>query len=381
MGVVRRRGNGYMIDYYNAVGKRRWETIGPNKKAAEAVLAQRMWDRHNGKFKVATRTCRFEEFAAKWFEDYCGLQHRMGRMKPSTLRCYRDCLAQHITPFFGTRTLDDITLPQVNAFTKTLLEKALSPKTVGNILVVLKEMLKHAVQWGYLAHNPAQHAPRPPKDDREMEIYAPEDLRRLLEAATQFSRWLGTLLLCAVTTGLRRGELLGLKWDDIDWRRNQLHVRRSLYKDTFVTPKSARSKRAVNMPPSLREALWELPSRFRGELVFCQDDGKPLDPDNLTKRDYRRAVRRAGLHYLSFHSLRHAFVSLLIAHGAHPKYIQAQVGHASIQTTLDRYGHLMLDVNQEAAKGLDAVLFGQASQDRDGSKMVAENETGLRLAP
>src|ERR1700675_521843 len=110
MGVVRRRGNVYLIDYYDAAGKRRSKSIGPNKEEAEAALAQRMWARRNGKYKVAARTYRFEEFAAKWFEDYCGLQHRMERMKPSTLRCYRDCLTQHITPFFGRRNLDDITL-------------------------------------------------------------------------------------------------------------------------------------------------------------------------------------------------------------------------------------------------------------------------------
>lgn len=112
------------------------------------------------------------------------------------------------------------------------------------------------------------------------------------------------------------------------------------------------------MAPTLKAALARLPSRFKGDIVFVGADGGPIDPDNFAHRDWRRALRRADLRRIRFHDLRHTYASLLIAQGAHPKYIQAQLGHASIQTTLDRYGHLMPEVHEAEARKLDRQIFG-----------------------
>ena len=239
---------------------------------------------------------------------------------------------------------------------KALLAKELSPKTVLNVTVVLKEMLKHAVQWGYLDANPAQYAERPQGEDQEMQILTPPEIRRLLDAADEPTR---TLLLCAVLTGMRRGELLGLRWEDIDLEGHSVFVRRALWRGKIVTPKSRRSRRTIDMAPTLRSALTRLPSRFQGGLVFCRPDGKPIDPDNFTHREWARVLRRAELRRMRLHDLRHTYASLLIAQGAHPKYIQAQLGHASIQTTLDRYGHLMPDAHAAEARKLDRLVFGE----------------------
>jgi hypothetical protein len=151
---------------------------------------------------------------------------------------------------------------------------------------------------------------------------------------------------------MRRGELLGLKWEDIDLEGHRLFVRRALWRGKFVAPKSRRSRHTIDVAPTLRDALARLPSRFRGDLVFCSEAGTALDPDNLMHRDFPRALRRAGVRRIRFHDLRHTYTSLLIAHGAHPKYIQVQLGHASIQTTLDRYGHLMPDAHTAEARKL-----------------------------
>ena len=131
--------------------------------------------------------------------------------------------------------------------------------------------------------------------------------------------------------------------EDIDFEGHRIQVRRSLWWGKFVTPKSRRSRRAIDMAPTLKAALARLPSRFKGEMVFTAADGGPIDPDNFSHRDWGRTLRRSKLQRIRFHDLRHTYTSLLIAQGAHPKYIQAQLGHASIQTTLDRYGHLTGD--------------------------------------
>jgi integrase len=276
-------------------------------------------------------------------------------MKESTVVGYRSRLKIHIIPFFGRTRLGDITLPHVRELVKAVLAKELSPKTVLHVVVTLKLMFKHAVQWGYLDANPAQYVERPRGEEKGMEVFTPPEIRRLLDHAEEPLR---TLLLCAVLTGMRRGELLGLKWEDIDFGGNRIHVRRALWRGKFVAPKSRRSRRVIDMAATLKGALSRLSSRFRGDLVFCSKEGTPLDPDNLMHREFPRVLRRAGLRRIRFHDLRHTHASLLIAQGAHPKYIQVQLGHASIQTTLDRYGHLMPDVHEAEARKLDQLVFG-----------------------
>jgi integrase len=126
------------------------------------------------------------------------------------------------------------------------------------------------------------------------------------------------------------------------------------------TPKSRRSRRAIDAP-TLEAALQRLSAAERhSEFVFCSRDGTPMDADNFRHREFPRALRRAGLRHIRFHDLRHTYTSLLIAQGAHPNYIQAQLGHASIQTTPDRYGHLMPEIHQAEARKLDRLVFGEA---------------------
>jgi integrase len=304
---------------------------------------------------VTRDTLTVAELVKKWQEDYLTVQQQLGRLKPSTIISYQCNLAGHIVPFFGAMSLGDVTLTHVQEFIKALLGKGLSPKTIGNVIVILKEMFKHAVQWGHLDTNPAQYVERPRGEDKEMDVFTPEEIRRLLDAQEEPLR---TLLLTAALTGMRQGGLFGLQWEDVDFMAHLIHVRRALWRGTLGTPKSRRSRRAIDMPPTLEAALQRLSITRRSEFVFCSERGTPLDADNFRHREFPQALRRAGLRRVRFHDLRHTYTSLLIAHGAHPKYIQAQLGHASIQTTLDRYGHLMPQLHQAEAQKLDQLVFG-----------------------
>ena len=356
MGAIRKRGKSYIITYYDSSGRRRWETVGPNLHEARQVLAERMWERRSGKSRVPPDKMTVAELVKKWKDNYLTVQQQLDRLKPSTIRSYESSLDSHIEPFFGARQLAEVTLAGVQEFIKMLLGKGLSAKTIGNVIVILKEMFKHAVQWGYLDANSVQYVERPRGEDKEMDVLTPEEVRRLLDAQEEPLR---TLLLTAVLTGMRQGELFGLQWEDIDFARHQVHVRRSLWHGTLGTPKSRRSRRAIDMPPTLEQALQQVSTKRRSEFVFCSERGTPLDADNFRHREFPEALRRAGLRRIRFHDLRHTYTSLLIAHGAHPKYIQAQLGHASIQTTLDRYGHLMPQLHQAEAQKLDQLVFGQ----------------------
>jgi integrase len=170
--------------------------------------------------------------------------------------------------------------------------------------------------------------------------------------------------LTAVMTGLRRGELLALRWADVDWNKNQLWVRRSLWKGQIIAPKSKLSSRCVDLTPSLIIQLkkHKLASPISSQdLLFCNSEGNTWDPDALVKRQFLPALRRAGIRQVRFHDLRHTNVALRIAQGQPIKYIQHQMGHASIQTTMDRYGHLMPEIGAKQAKKLDDILDRSSS--------------------
>jgi len=256
-------------------------TVGPSLHEAKQVLAQREWERRNGKFRLRREAITMAAFITKWEEDHLVVRRQLGRLKESTLVGYRVNLRLHIGPFFGRMRLDEIALPHVREFVKALLAKELAPASVLKAVALVKEMFKHAVQWGYLDGNPAQYVERPRVEVEEMEILTPPEIHRLLAAADEPVR---TMLMCAVLTGMRRGELLGLKWEDIDFEGNLIHVPRSLWRGKFTTPKSRRSRRAIDIAPTLKAALARLPSRFAGDLVFLASDGQMIDPDNFSHR-------------------------------------------------------------------------------------------------
>jgi integrase len=168
-----------------------------------------------------------------------------------------------------------------------------------------------------------------------------------------------TFFMTAVLTGLRRGELLGLQGRDIDWNHNQIHVRRSLWESQIVSPKTKSSVRRVDMTPTLAQAFRK--HKFSCSIedsgfVFCNPEGKPLDPGSLVRRQFLPALQRAGVKRVRFHDLRHTNVALRLEQGQNIKYIQNQLGHASIQTTIDSYGHLLKEVNTEQAMKLENAL-------------------------
>ncbi len=204
---------------------------------------------------------------------------------------------------------------------------------------------------------------------REMDFLTKEEIHCFLSVVPQ-DRY--PFFFTAFLTGMRLGELLAMRWSHVDWHRGQYFVKESRYKGRFVEPKSASSKRAINLPQTLLEVLRTHKARQSenrlqvGEayqdhdLIFCTALGTPLDRGNVVKREFWLLLRQAGLRRIRFHDLRHTFATLLIDQRESPKYIQAQLGHASIQVTMDRYRHLLPDVNQQAARRLEDDLLGSS---------------------
>ena len=362
-GSIVKKGGRYYIKYY--VGKRQvWKRAGPTRKGAEKLLATVVYEIHTGQYHEP-KPIAFAAMAEKWLEERA--QHRI---RPSTMAMYRSLLNTHILPEFGGMELADIRFEDVQMFiSRKAKEGMLSAQTIKHLTKPLNGIFKYAVQSGYLRENPAQYVETPRIPQQEMDFLTRDEIRPFLEHTP--TRWY-PLFLCSIMTGMRRGEVLAMRWANMDWNRGCYFVKEGLskYGPQFQELKSLRSKRAIDLSPTLLEALKEHRARQNEEklrlgpkyrdhdLVFCTKTGTPLDADNLVKRTFNGILKDAGIRQIRFHDLRHTYASLLISQGESPKYIQNQMGHASIKTTLDRYGHLMPEVHQEAAKRLDNQLFG-----------------------
>ena len=336
-GSIQRKGN----IYYAVVavnGKRKWVKGGITKKAAQKKLNEILPEIDQGTYRELTKAT-FKEFSEVWLKN-----HAEPGVKPSTLAGYRDIIKRLLDPAFGRYSMPDIVTGHLQAFVAERL-KVVSAKTVINEIVVMKEMFRHALRWGYLKHNPAEYVDRPRSVKPDIEILSPEEVEKVLSVAQSHYR---LAFLTGFLTGMRAGELWGLQWSDVDWNSKRLYVRRSLWKGQFGTPKSKCSVRMIDIPESLVKELkhWKLACCVsEHDSIFPSPEGKLSQHDNVVKRYFNSALRLAGLRKVAFHSLRHSNASMRIRAGQNIKYIQTQMGHASINITLDIYGHLFNDAD------------------------------------
>jgi integrase len=331
-------------------GKRKW-IKGETQKDALRILGEKLGELDRGTYREITKST-FGEFADLWVSSYAE-----SNVKPSTLYGYKHKIETNFKPKWKSLELSSITTGNLQTYVAERL-KTVSGKTVSNDLTVLKEMFKHAYEWGYLKNNPAERIKRPKYTRGEVDILNPDEVNMLISKTSDLYR---TAFLTSALTGLRAGELWGLQWGDIDWNSKQIHVRRSLWKGNFQTPKTKKSIRKVDISDHLVRELkkWKLQCPI-GELdlVFPGADGKPSSHDNVAKRHFNPALRRAGLRQVSFHSLRHTNASMRILANQNIKYLSSQLGHSSIQITLDVYGHLFndIDFNRQQVDLLESAL-------------------------
>jgi integrase len=326
-GCIQKRGN----FYYAVIAihqKRKWFKAGQDKKDAQRVLAEKIHEINQGTCREYPKI-KFQEFARSWLANYA-----QANLKPSTFAGYRDIINRLFIPAWGYLNLAHLTAGHIQRYISERL-KIVSAKTVSNEVGLAKEIFKYGCQMEYIKTDPSEHIKRPRVVRKMIEILQPEEIERLLTRAKR--RYRLAFLVC-ILTGLRAGELWALRWSDIDFDAFQINVRQSLWRGQFQSPKSRSSVRKVDIPERLALELkrWKLSSPPNdGELVFGNTMGKPVCHDNVVKRHFEPALKRAGLRPVSFHSLRHTNASMRIAAGQNIKYIQTQLGHSSIKVTLD----------------------------------------------
>jgi integrase len=295
-------------------------------------------------------------------------------VKPSTrhktFTTYESLCRTAIRPRIGNKNLSKLTALDLQSLYSELTDSGLSSRTVHHVHRVLHRAFTQAVRWKILSRNPCDGATSPKVPRAELTVWGAGDADAFL-LATREHRMHGLYVL-ALTTGMRQGELLGLKWADIDFDTGTLAVRRALQWQrgiglAFVEPKTARSRRKIHLSQTALFALRAHKDRQAFDrhaagaawnelgLVFCDAAGEPLSPTNETKR-FQRAVAATGLPAIRFHDLRHTAATILLAKGVHVKLVSEMLGHSTIVLTLDTYSHVIPAMHGDAAAAMDAVF-------------------------
>lgn len=306
------------------------------------------------------------DYFAQW------LAHVRTRVRTKTWEGYEALLRLHGAPALGSLRLAEVTPLDVQRLYRQLMagERPLAAGTVLNLHLVLTQAFGQAVRWDIIARAPTAGA-QPPRPRRSEPVVVDQALaHRLLEAVDGTPYALPAAI--ALGTGMRRGEILALRWSDLEADLSVAHVRRSVHPTrdglAYEMPKTKRSRRAVVLPEYLRAMLRvqrDAQARRRRDQgsvipdpVVDDAGGGPMHPDSLSG-GWRRALRHAGLPPVRFHDLRHAHATLMLQQGIHPKIVSERLGHSSIGITLDTYSHVLPSMQEGAARAADEI-FGVA---------------------
>ena len=303
-----------------------------------------------------------------WMENYAKV-----KLRPSTFKTSQGFLENHIKPQIGGIPLADLTSLDLQQFYKHLLDggrvdrieakkkpKGLAPKTVRNIHQIISSALKLAVEQRLIARNPADGCALPKAERKEMQTLPVEQLTSFLREAKDSGVF--ALYYIDLTTGLRRGELLGLKWSDIDLEKGDLRVQRQIGRiDGKIIEMPLKTKNAYRTLPLSADAISVLKKQKckvgNSEWVFPSPTGGPMSPDSVLHM-LQRVLKRAGLPKVRFHDLRHTFATLALQNGVDIKTVSGMLGHFSAGFTLDTYAHVTTSAKREAAKTMGNILSG-----------------------
>ena len=369
-GSIRERAKGvWQIRYDGAPDidgktKKIAETVRGSKREAERVLRERVGAVDAGAYIEKSDT-KVSEFMDRWLSTYVATNTSL-----KTQEGYRYFITTHINPLLGSIPLQRLTGSHVQQLYAVMLDKSLSAMTILHCHRILKGALSRAVQWGELIRNPADSATPPRPEKKELKTWDAETFQRFLHAARD-SKFRDFYHLAALT-GLRRSEICGLKWSDVDLDQGSLRVVRTLQRIEGMglvegQPKTARSRRTIALSPGATELLRSIRAQqaerrlVAGEVwkgndhVFTTLEGAPIGGSRVSI-DFAKIVREHNLPHLTLHGLRHTAASLMIAGNVHARAIADILGHSSISITMDVYGHLLNDTQRDAVNVLDEQL-------------------------
>ena len=340
----------------NVLGKTQAEVKEKLRTAIEN--SKRLDYTQTGKYTVG-------QWMDEWFEAYAKV-----KVRPSSHQTYKGYIENHIKPNIGDVPIEKLTSLQLQKFYRLLLTegripriesekqpKGLSAKTVRNINQVISSAMDMAVRHKLILSNPTEGCELPKVEHREMKTLPAEQLGAFLREAKESGVY--ELYYMDLATGLRRGELLGLKWEDIDLQNGIIHVRRQVARvdgEVKEMPlKTKNSYRNISISQDAVAMLTEMEAHRSSDYVFPSSTGGPISPDSVNNM-LHRVLKRAGLPSIRFHDLRHTFATLALQNGVDIKTVSGMLGHFSAGFTLDTYAHVTTSAQKEAATTMGNVL-------------------------
>jgi integrase len=332
------------------------------KKEAEKALVEAINAINTGSY-IEPSKMTYQEYVEQWF----------GTKKHSicsqSVKVYDNCLRKRILPILGKYALSKVTILLIQSFIDSLKEEGLSNSTIKKYLEIIRNSLEHAVDFNLIPTNPAIKVKLPKSNRKEMKVWNREESNRFLDKAKYDPCFI--VFQLALSTGMRQGEILGLRWKDINLEKGILNIQQTLSQDgkTFIAgAKTKSSIRAVNLSGSTLKHLRERriniakdklkygPLYIDNDLIASTQHGTPLNPANI-RRSFGRIIKQANLPKIRFHDLRHTHATLLLSQGVNIKVISERLGHSNIKVTLDTYSHVLPTMQEEVARMLDEILI------------------------
>lgn len=346
---------------HTSEGPKRKTVYGRTRQEVADKLARALSDRSQG-LSFEGSSLKLEEYLDRWLPDI------RDTVRQRTWERYEQIVRVHIKPALGRVKFKDLTATHARGLYREKLEGGSSPRTVQYIHTTLRKALQDAVSDGLIPRNAADGIKAPKPKKKEINPLSPEQARAFLEAVR--GDRLEALYVLAVHRGLRQGELLGLRWEDVDLEAGKLQVRRTLsltrQGHVFEPPKNGKG-RCIELTEDTSGALKRHLTRQLEEiealgdeyqdqgLIFPGEKGQPMRPWTLTRK-LQKIMECAGLPHIRFHDLRHTCATLLLSKDVHPKFVQELLGHATISITLDRYSHVMPAMGDRTKKAMEDVL-------------------------
>jgi len=343
--------------------ERSYKTVTGTKKQAEATLRKLIAEVENGGIVTASAV-KLGDWLHEWLKLY------LPNIESTTRVGYREKIDGYIIPKLGDIKLKSLNTPTIQAWVNELKDKEkLAPKTIRNAFLNLKAALDKAVILKMIPKNPCIGVELPKLKRYKAEIYSGNEISDLINAAECTDMYLPVLLEIAI--GFRRGELLALKWSDIDFNARTVHVRENRVngdgKVEIKAPKSAAGIRDITIGSNIVDELKKAHKQYLenkmklgagftdSDLVICQKNGRPFAPDSMTQK-WLRFTEKHGLKHIRFHDLRHTCATAMLEAGIDPKTVQSRLGHANISITMDVYGHCTKAMDKKAADKIDEII-------------------------